>query len=34
MDYYNKSNSYLDVVEDGTVNAKDYAKLLKEYRNK
>ncbi len=34
IDYYNKSNSYLDVVEDGTVNAKDYAKLLKEYRNK
>ncbi|MDO4364110.1 MAG: leucine-rich repeat domain-containing protein [Clostridia bacterium] len=34
MDYYNKSNSYLDVVEDGTVNAKDYAKLVKEYKNK
>ncbi len=32
MDYYSKSNAYLDVVEDGIVNAKDYAKLLKEYK--
>lgn len=33
MDYYNKSNAYLDVVEDGIVNAKDYAKFLKEYKS-
>ena len=32
IDYCNTSNTYLDVVEDGVVNAKDYAKLYLEYR--
>ena len=34
IDCYNTQNSYLDVNDDGIVNAKDYAKLLKEYKNK
>lgn len=32
MDYVNGHNTYLDVVGDGTVNAKDYAKLLHTYK--
>ena len=32
MDYVNGHNTYLDVVDDGTVNAKDYAKLLHTYK--
>lgn len=31
-DYYNLPNSYLDVTDDGIVNAKDYAKLMREYK--
>lgn len=29
---YNQPDNYLDVVNDGIVNAKDYAKLMKEYK--
>ena len=32
MDYINGHNTYLDVVEDGIVNAKDYAKLMHTYK--
>lgn len=32
MDYYNSTNNYLDVVTDSVVNAKDYAKLAKDYK--